>query len=78
MKQAAEQARVKATALSQTLSLKLVRLISANEGGHVEQPTPTASRSMLGVESVGNEPPIFPGEMKIEATVTLLYEVAAE
>jgi uncharacterized protein len=78
LKQAAARAREKATALSEALKVKLVRLISANEGGHVVRPVPMASRSMVGMEAGGSEPPVFPGEMKIEATVTLLYEIGQE
>jgi uncharacterized protein YggE len=33
---------------------------------------------MVGMEAGGSEPPVFPGEMKIEATVTLLYEIGQE
>jgi uncharacterized protein YggE len=78
LKQAAARAREKAIALSQALTVKLVRLISVNEAGHVGQPVPMAARSMVALEGGGNEPPMFPGEMKMEATVTLLYEVAPE
>lgn len=78
LKQAAAKAREKAAALGEALKVKLVRLISANEGSHVVRPVPHASRSMMGMDAGGNEPPIFSGEMKVEATVTLVYEIAGE
>jgi len=30
----------------------------------------------MAAEGGGGEPPIFSGEMKVEATVTLVYEIA--
>ncbi len=78
LKQAAARAREKAAALSEALRVKLVRLISANEGGHIVHPVPMASRSMLEMAAGGSEPPIFSGEIKFEATVTLLYEIGQE
>ena len=78
LKQAAARAREKATALSEALKVKLVRLISANEGSHVVRPAPHAPRSMMAMDAGGSEPPIFSGEMKVEATVTLIYEIGHE
>ena len=78
LKQAASRAREKATALSEALKVKLIRLMSANEGGHVIRPMATSSRSMVAMDAGGGEPPIFSGEMKVEATVTLIYEIGRE
>jgi uncharacterized protein YggE len=39
---------------------------------------PRASRSTMAMDSGGGEPPIFSGEMKVEATVTLAYEIARD
>jgi uncharacterized protein YggE len=78
LKQAAARAREKATALSEALKVKLVRLMSANEGGHVIRPMPKASRSMMAMDAGGGEPPIFSGEISVEATVTLIYEIGRE
>jgi uncharacterized protein YggE len=77
LKQAAAKAREKATALSEALKMKLGRLISVNEGGQVIRPFSHASRSMMAMDG-GSEPPIFSGEMQIEATVTLVYEIAGD
>jgi uncharacterized protein YggE len=76
LKTAAAKAREKAAALSDTLHVKLVRILTVNEGGHVVRPAPQFARSMMATENGGGEPPILPGEMKIEATVTLVYEIA--
>lgn len=78
LKQAAARAREKAAVLSETLKVKLVRLISANEGSHVARPGLQASRSTMAMEFGSNEPSIFSGELKVAATVTLLYEIARE
>ncbi|WHZ15031.1 MAG: hypothetical protein OJF52_001872 [Nitrospira sp.] len=77
LKQAAAKAREKAAALSETLKMKLLRLVSADEGGQVVRPSLRTARSMMAMD-VGGEPPIFSGEMKVEAVVTLVYELAPE
>ncbi|MEP7152662.1 MAG: SIMPL domain-containing protein [Nitrospira sp.] len=76
MKQAVITAREKAVTLSDSLKLKLLRLINVNEGGHMVRPMSHTSRSMMAMDTGGGEPPIFGGEMKVEATVTLVYEIA--
>lgn len=77
LKQAAGKAREKAAALSESLNVKLIRLISASESGHVIHPAPQA-RAMMAMENRGGEPPVFAGEVQVEATVTLTYEIARE
>lgn len=76
MRQAVVTAREKAVTLSDSLKLKLLRLISVHEGGHMVRPMSQTSRSMMAMDAGGGEPPIFGGEMKVEATVTLVYEIA--
>lgn len=76
LKLAAAKAREKAAALAETLKMKLLRLISADEGGQVVRPSFRAARSMMATDA--GEPPIFSGEMKVEAAVTLVYEIAPE
>jgi uncharacterized protein len=78
LKQAAAKAGEKAAALSETLKVKLVRLMSATEESHVVHPMPKVSRSMMAMEGGGGEAPIFSGEIKVEATVTLIYEIGQE
>lgn len=74
LKQAAVKAREKAAVLSEALHVKLVRIISANEGGHIMRPAAPMAR--MAMEASAGEVPISPGEMKVEATVTLVYEIA--
>lgn len=78
LKQAAAKAREKAAALSEALKVKLLRLFSATEESRVVHPTPRMSRSMMAMDGGGGEPPIFSGEIKVEATVMLVYEIGQE
>ena len=74
LKQATAKAREKAAVLGEALHVKLVRVLSVTEGGHmVRHPSPTARMAM---ETSAGEVPISPGELKVEATVTLVYEIA--
>jgi uncharacterized protein YggE len=75
LKSAAARAREKAATLSEALGVKLVRVLSVNEGGHVVRPAPQMARSMMAMDTGGGEPPVSPGEIKVEATVTLVYEI---
>ncbi len=74
LKQAAEKAREKAAVLSEALHVKLVRVLSVNEGGHVVRPAVAMAR--MAMESSTGDVPISSGELKVEATVTLVYEIA--
>ncbi|MDH4187092.1 MAG: SIMPL domain-containing protein [Nitrospira sp.] len=76
LKSAAALAREKAAALSEALHVKLVRVLSVNEGGHMVRPAPHMARAVMAMDAGGGELPISPGEMKVEATVTLVYEIA--
>lgn len=78
LKQAAIKARERAAVLSEALRVKLVRLLSVQEGGHVIRPVSQISRSMMAMDAGGGEPPIFAGELQVEATVTLVYEIVHE
>ena len=78
LKQAASKAREKAAALSEALKVKLTRLLSATEESHVVRPAPKMARSMMAMEASGGETPVFSGEIKVEATVTLIYEIGQE
>ncbi len=75
---AALKARDKAAALSEALKVKLIRLLSANEESHVVRPVPKLGRSMMAMEAAGGETPVFSGEIKVDATVTLIYEIGQE
>jgi uncharacterized protein YggE len=74
LKQAAAKAREKAAVLSEALQVKLVRVLSVSEGGHVVRPAAPMAR--MAMEASAGEVPISPGEMKVEASVTLVYEIA--
>lgn len=74
LRQAAAKAREKAAVLSEALHVKLVRVVSVNEGGHVIRPAAPMVR--MAMEASTGEAPISPGELKVEATVTLVYEIA--
>ena len=74
LKQAAARAREKAAVLSEALHVKLVRVLSVNEGGHMVRPAAPMAR--MAMEASAGDMPISPGELKIEATVTLVYEIA--
>lgn len=76
LKSAAARAREKAAVLSEVLGVKLVRVLSVNEGGHVVRPASHMVRSMAAMGAEGGEAPFSPGEMKVEATVTLVCEIA--
>lgn len=76
LKQAAASARNKAQALSETLGVRLARIISVNEEGRLVQPMPRLARTMAAMEVGGGAPPVSPGEIQVEASVTLVYEIA--
>lgn len=74
LKQAAVKAREKAAVLSEALHLKLGRVLSVNEGGPIIRPAAPMAR--MAMEQSTGEVPVSPGELKVEATVTLVYEIA--
>jgi uncharacterized protein len=78
LKQAAAKAREKAAALTEALKVKLIRLLSATEESHVVRPMSKMARSMVAMEGGGGEVPMFSGEIKVEATVNLVYEIGQE
>ena len=78
LKQAASKAREKAAAFSDALKVKLIRLLSATEESRIVRPVPRMARSMVAMEGGGGEVPVFSGEIKVEATVTLVYEMGQD
>jgi uncharacterized protein YggE len=74
LKQAADKAREKAAALGEALHVKLVRVLSVNEGSPVARYAVPMAR--MAMDAGASEVAISPGELKVEATVTLVYEVA--
>ena len=59
------------------MKVRLIRLLNATEESHVVQPVAKMSRSMMAMEG-GSDAPVFSGEIKVEATVTLVYEIGQE
>jgi uncharacterized protein len=78
LKVAAAKAREKAAALSEALNVKLVRLVNVTERGHVVRPMAQMGRAMAATEVADGGVPISSGEIKVEAAVTLIYEIARE
>ncbi len=76
LKQAAAKAREKAAVLSEALHVKLVRVLSVSEGGHMVRPAAPMAR--MAMDTSTGDVPISPGELKIEAMVTLVYEIATD
>ena len=74
LKQAAAKAREKAMVLSEALHVKLVRVVSVTEGGQMIRPAAPMAR--MAMEASADYVPISSGELKVEAMVTLVYEVA--
>lgn len=77
LKLAATKAREKAATLSEALNVRLARLMNAAEGGHVVRPAPHMTRATMAMEAAGGDVPIASGEIKVEATVTLVYEITS-
>ncbi len=75
LKQAAVRAHEKAAVLSETLHVKLVRVLAVTEGGQMMRPAAPMAR--MAMEGSAGEVPVLPGELKIEGSVTLVYEIAA-
>ncbi len=74
LKQAAAKAREKAAVLGEALHVKLVRIVSVNEGGRMLRPAAPMAR--MAMEASAADVSISPGELKVEASVTLVYEIA--
>jgi len=78
LKLAAAKAREKAAALSESLNLKLIRVMNVTEGVQFLRPAPHVGRAMMATNGGGGDSPVSSGEMKVEATVTLSYEIGRE
>lgn len=77
LKVAVQDARAKAKTLAQAIGVKLVRLLEVTEGRAPllprRQTLATARMSMAMAE--GSEFPLSPGELAVQATVNLVYEI---
>jgi len=76
--QAAKKAKEKARTLAQALDVQLVELLTVQEGG-AQVPSPRrsfAKASMLMADGAAESSvPMSPGEIKVEAQVSLLYKI---
>ncbi len=74
LRQAADEAKAKARAMAEALGVELVHVREATEGGVSIQPRQEmlagAARAMGATAT-----PVHPGELRIQATVTLRYEI---
>ncbi|MCP9455947.1 MAG: SIMPL domain-containing protein [Nitrospira sp.] len=74
LKQVVAAAREKAHMLGDTLGVKLGRIIFVNEKSRLVQPMPRLT-TMAAMETDSGAP-VSPGEIQVEASVTLVYEIA--
>lgn len=75
--QAVEAARSKAEALARALRVRLVRILEVAEGGIAVSPPPFLKGRMAAMESMADTP-VSPGQVGVNATVTIRWEIAPE
>lgn len=75
--QAVEAARAKAEALARALRVRLVRILEVAEGGAAVSPPPFLKGRMAAMESMADTP-VSPGQVGVNATVTIRWEIAPE
>jgi uncharacterized protein len=75
LKDAAASAKAQVEAIASALNLKIVRVLSAEEGGGVVRPL-YAEAAMAERSQVSAPTPVEPGTIEIRATVTLTVEIA--
>ncbi len=77
LKMAAKNAKGKARTLAKALGISLVRMQTVQEGGvHVRPPVRSYAKSgVMMAEAADASVPMSPGEIKVEAQVTLVYEI---
>lgn len=77
LEKASHKALEKAKVLAKALGVSLVRLVQVQEGGGPVYPKrqPYAMRSMAMAEAGGDSVPVSPGEISVQATVSLVYDI---
>lgn len=70
--QAAVQAKAKAQAIASALGLNIVRIHRIDEGGVV---VPMQDRTLMRAEMANAETPVEPGEIEVQATLSLTAEI---
>jgi uncharacterized protein YggE len=76
--EAAVDARSKADAIASALGLRVVRILSVEEGGPSHLPQPPGVQRFLAAESAAAPTPIEPGKLEVHATITLTVEVKSQ
>ena len=74
LREAVARARAKAEAIGSALGLKIVRVLSAEEGG--QQSRPVYAEGMRARAAAPVQTPVEPGTLEVRATVTLTVEIA--
>ncbi|MGB9792287.1 MAG: SIMPL domain-containing protein [Thermacetogeniaceae bacterium] len=74
LQKACQEARSKAEAIAQSLGLQILGVQSVQESSSVALP-PALSGGMKALESGATPTPIEPGEIKVSATVTVVFKV---
>jgi uncharacterized protein YggE len=75
LKQAVDDARSKAMTMADALRVNLAEVLEAAEGGVsiiADRVEPLAARAM----AVAGETPVSPGQIQVNATVTIRYRIA--
>jgi uncharacterized protein len=75
LREAVAKARAKAEAIASALGLKIVRVLSAEEGGQLSRPVRAESMQMRAAPAPV-QTPVEPGTIEVRATVTLTVEIA--
>jgi uncharacterized protein len=75
LREAAAKARAKAEAMGSALGLKIVRVLSAEEGGQLSRPA-YAEGMQARAAATPVQTPVEPGTVEVRATVTLTVEIA--
>lgn len=75
LREAAAKARAKAEAIGSALGLKIVRVLSAEEGGQLSRPV-YAEGMQARAAALPVQTPVEPGTIEVRATVTLTVEIA--
>jgi uncharacterized protein len=76
LKAAAVKARAKADALASALGLRIVRVLQVVEGGQPVRPVFAEAMTMRASESAAPPTPVEPGTIEVQASVTLVVEIA--
>jgi uncharacterized protein len=79
LREAAGKARARAESLADALGMRLVRVLSVTDGSPPMQPIYQRMEMARGVAAMADRPetPVQPGTIEVNASVTLVVEIAA-